>query len=124
MFGDFPDNLLEQFRLDYAERMEQSYADKESMECNKPRAESHNGKSHIVKACYPGAPEGGKLIRFGSVGANTAGPPKEGESEKTKAKRAAFKARHQKNIDKGKSSAAYWANLVKWSENSAGREVY
>jgi hypothetical protein len=114
MFGHFPEELLEQFKQDYAERMEQSYADKESMDCNKPRAESHNGKSHIVKACYPGAPEGGKLIRFGSVGANTAGAPKEGESEKTKAKRAAFKARHAKNIAKGKSSAAYWADKVKW----------
>jgi hypothetical protein len=118
MFGSFSDELLEQFKLAYAERLEQSYADKESMECNKPRADSHNGKSHIVKACYPGAPEGGKVIRFGSVGANTAGPPKEGESEKTKAKRAAFKARHQKNIDKGPSSAAYWANKWKWAEEN------
>jgi hypothetical protein len=122
MFGSFPDDLLNQFKHDYAERMEQSFADKESMECNKPRAESHNGKSHIVKSCYPGAPEGGKLIRFGSVGANTAGAPKEGESEATKAKRAAFKARHAKNIAKGKSSAAYWANLTKWNEGLTGGE--
>ena len=114
MFGSFPEDLLNQFKQDYAERVEQTFADKESMECNKPRAESHNGKSHIVKACYPGAPEGGKVIRFGSVGANTAGPPKEGESEATKAKRAAFKARHAKNIAKGKSSAAWWADHVKW----------
>jgi hypothetical protein len=102
--------------------MEQSFADKESMECNKPRAESHNGKSHIVKSCYPGAPKGGELIRFGSVGANTAGAPKEGESEATKAKRAGFKARHAKNIAKGKSSAAYWANLTKWNEGLTGEE--
>lgn len=109
MFGSFPEDILAQFKQDYAER-----TDKESMECNKPKASSHNGKSHIVKACGSGIPEGGKVIRFGSVGANTAGAPKEGESEKTKAKRAAFKARHQKNIDKGKSSAAWWANHVKW----------
>ena len=114
MFGTFPDDLLNQFKQDYAERMEQSFADKESMECNKPRAESHNGKSHVVKACYPGAPEGGKLIRFGQVGASTAGKPKEGESDKMKAKRASFKSRHAKNIARGPESGAYWANKVKW----------
>lgn len=114
MFGSFPDNILSQFQQDYAERMEQSFADKESMACNKPRAESHNGKSHVVKACGPGLPEGGKLIRFGSVGANTAGKPKEGESEKMTKKRKSFKARHAKNIAKGKMSAAWWANREKW----------
>ena len=62
MFGSFPEDLLEQFKQDYAER-----TDKDKMACNKPRADSHNGKSHIVKACYPGAPEGGKVIRFGDA---------------------------------------------------------
>ena len=114
MFGTFPEDLLTRFKQDYAERIEQSFADKESMECNKPRAESHNGKSHVVNACSPGAPEGGKLIRFGQVGASTAGAPKEGESERMKAKRASFKARHGANIAKGKSSAAYWADREKW----------
>ena len=55
-----------------------------------------------------------KLIRFGEQGASTAGKPKKGESEKMKKKRASFKARHGKNIAKGKMSAAYWANKVKW----------
>jgi hypothetical protein len=121
VFGSFPEELLAQFKQEYAERRamaigypQQSFSDKESLECNKPKAESHNGKSHVVKACYPGAPEGGKLIRFGQVGASTAGAPKEGESERMKAKRASFKARHSANIKKGKSSAAYWSDLVKW----------
>ena len=55
-----------------------------------------------------------KLIRFGAQGAKTK-PPREGESSADKAKRASFKARHAKNIAKGKTSAAYWANRVKWS---------
>ncbi len=121
MFGSFPDDLLEQFKRDYAERQamaigypQQSYTDKADMPCNKPKAETHNGKSHVVKACGPGLPEGGKKIRFGQVGASTAGKPKEGESERMKKKRASFKARHAKNIAKGPSSAAYWANKVKW----------
>ena len=86
---------------------------KKDMACNKPkRTPGHPKKSHIVKAC-----EGGreKLIRFGQQGASTAGKPKAGESEKMKAKRKSFKARHGKNIAKGKMSAAYWSNLVKWA---------
>jgi hypothetical protein len=55
-----------------------------------------------------------KLIRFGEQGAKTAGKPKAGEGSKMKKKRASFKARHRKNIAKGKMSAAYWANRVKW----------
>jgi len=109
MFGSFTEEALYDFYEQYAERI-----DKDKMACNKPRAESHNGKSHIVKACYPGAPEGGKVIRFGQVGASTAGAPKEGESERMKKKRASFKARHGRNIAKGPSSAAYWADKVKW----------
>ena len=79
---------------------------------NKPkRTPSHPKKSHIVVA-----KEGDKIktIRFGEQGAKTAGKPKAGESEKMKKKRASFKARHAKNISKGKMSAAYWANRVKW----------
>jgi hypothetical protein len=62
------------------------------------------------------ASEGGryKLIRFGEQGASTAGKPKSGESDRMKKKRSSFKARHSKNIAKGKMSAAYWANKVKW----------
>jgi hypothetical protein len=106
MWGSFTDEALAAFY--------EAYAEKENLECNKPKAETHNGKSHVVKACYPGAPDGGKLIRFGQAGASTAGEPKEGESERMKAKRASFKARHRKNIAKGPSSGSYWADKVKW----------
>jgi uncharacterized protein YaiL (DUF2058 family) len=79
---------------------------------NKPqKTPSHPRKSHVVVA-----KEGDKVktIRFGEQGASTAGKPKAGESERMKKKRASFKARHRKNIAKGKMSAAYWANKVKW----------
>lgn len=79
---------------------------------NKPkRTPNHPKKSHVVVA-----KEGDKVktIRFGEQGASTAGKPKAGESERMKKKRASFKARHRKNIAKGKMSAAYWANRVKW----------
>lgn len=79
---------------------------------NKPkRTPNHPTKSHIVVA-----KEGDrvKTIRFGEQGAKTAGKPKAGESDKMKKKRASFKARHRKNIAKGKMSAAYWADRVKW----------
>ena len=55
-----------------------------------------------------------KLIRFGEQGASTAGKPKAGESERMKKKRKSFKARHRRNIAKGRMSAAYWADKVKW----------
>lgn len=79
---------------------------------NQPkRTPSHPDKSHIVVA-----KEGDKTktIRFGEQGAKTAGKPKEGESEAMRKKRASFKARHAKNIARGKMSAAYWADKVKW----------
>jgi len=85
---------------------------------NKPkRTPNHPKKSHIVVA-----KEGDKIktIRFGEQGkavgtlSGTAGAPKAGESERMKAKRKSFKARHAKNIAKGKMSAAYWADKVKW----------
>ena len=79
---------------------------------NKPkRTPSHPKKSHVVVAKQG---EQVKTIRFGEQGASTAGKPKAGESDKMKKKRASFKARHGKNIAKGKMSAAYWANRVKW----------
>ena len=93
---------------------------KKSMPCNKPRrTPSHPKKSHVVKAC-----EGGKekIIRFGQQGKKvgtlkgTAGKPKKGESARMKAKRRSFKARHAKNIKRGKMSAAYWANKTKWKK--------
>ncbi len=85
---------------------------KNKMACNKPkRTPSHKTKSHVVKACSGGVQ---KIIRFGQQGVTTAGKPKKGESAKQKARRKSFKARHRKNIAKGKLSAAYWANKVKW----------
>ena len=63
------------------------------------------------------AKQGGqeKLIRFGEQGAKTAGKPKAGESDKMKKDACLHsKARHGKNISKGKMSAAYWANKEKW----------
>jgi hypothetical protein len=69
---------------------------------NKPkRTPGHPKKSHIVVA------------KEGTV-SGTAGKPKKGESARMKAKRRSFKARHGKNIKKGKMSAAYWADKVKW----------
>lgn len=79
---------------------------------NKPkRTPDHPKKSHIVVA-----KEGDKIktIRFGEQGASTAGAPKAGESDRISKKRASFKARHAKNIAKGKMSAAFWANREKW----------
>jgi hypothetical protein len=70
-----------------------------------------SGKSHAVVINEGGKP---RLIRFGAQGADTKRPRK-GESAADKAKRAAFKKRHAKNIAKGKTSAAFWANKVKWS---------
>lgn len=77
---------------------------------NKPkRTPSHPTKSHAVLA-----KEGDtiKLIRFGQQGVSGAGKTPRTKAEK--ARRRSFKARHAKNISKGKLSAAYWANKVKW----------
>ena len=77
---------------------------------NKPkRTTNHPSKSHAVLA-----KEGNKvkLIRFGQKGVKGAG--KNPKSAKEKARRKSFKARHAKNIKKGKMSAAYWADKVKW----------
>ena len=91
--------------------------DKKTLKCNKPkRTPGHKTKSHIVKACENGKE---KIIRFGQQGkkvgslSGTAGKPKKGESARMKAKRKSFKARHAKNIAKGKMSAAYCADKVK-----------
>jgi hypothetical protein len=79
---------------------------------NKPkRTPGHPKKSHIVVAKVG---KKVKTIRFGQQGAKTAGKPKRGESARMKRKRASFKARHRRNIKRGKMSAAYWANKVKW----------
>lgn len=78
---------------------------------NKPKATpSHPTKSHAVLAKIG---EKVKLIRFGQKGVSGS-PKKEGESEAYRNRREAFKARHAKNIAKGKMSAAFWSNRVKW----------
>ena len=83
---------------------------KKKMPCNKPkRTPGHKTKSHIVKACANGKE---KIIRFGQQGVSGAG--KNPSTAKQKARRKSFKARHAKNIAKGKMSAAYWADKVKW----------
>jgi len=78
---------------------------------NKPkRTPNHKTKSHVVVA-----KEGNKIktIRFGQKGVSGS-PKKAGESKAYAARRKSFKARHAKNIAKGKMSAAYWADKVKW----------
>jgi hypothetical protein len=86
-----------------------SKVDKSKLKCNRPkRTSGHKTKSHIVKACSGGKE---KIIRFGQQGVSTAGKKTDAKS---KARRASFKARHAKNIKKGKMSAAYWADKVKW----------
>lgn len=78
---------------------------------NKPkRTPNHPTKSHVVVA-----KEGShvKTIRFGQQGVSGS-PKKKGESEAYRKRRESFKARHAKNIRKGKMSAAYWADKVKW----------
>jgi len=78
---------------------------------NKPKRTPNNPKkSHAVLA-----KEGDtvKLIRFGQQGVSGS-PSRKGESAADKARRASFKARHASNIAKGKLSAAYWADRVKW----------
>ena len=77
---------------------------------NKPKATpKHPTKSHVVLA-----KEGDsvKLIRFGQQGVSGAGSSP--DTPKDKARQKSFKARHAENINKGKMSAAYWADKVKW----------
>lgn len=78
---------------------------------NKPkRTPNHPTKSHVVVAKADGKV---KLIRFGQQ--NVSGSPKkEGESAAYRKRREAFRARHMKNISKGKLSAAWWSDAVKW----------
>lgn len=76
----------------------------DNLKINQPkRTPSHPTKSHVVKTKVNGNE---KIIRFGQQG-------KTGDKDNT-ARSRSFKARHAKNIAKGKSSAAYWANKVKW----------
>jgi len=78
---------------------------------NKPkRTPSHPTKSHVVVAKVG---DKVKTIRFGQQGVKGS-PKKKGESSSYAARRRSFKARHASNIKKGKMSAAYWADRVKW----------
>lgn len=75
----------------------------DNLKINQPkRTPSHPTKSHIVKTKVNGKE---KIIRFGEQGAKT---------NRSAKQRKAFRDRHGRNIAKGKSSAAYWANRVKW----------
>lgn len=77
---------------------------KNSMKCNSPKSTpNHATKSHIVKACENGKE---KIIRFGQKGVKG--------SPDGSARNKAFKARHAANIKKGKMSAAWWSNKIKW----------
>lgn len=94
-----------------ADRAKAKRLAKEHMKCNKPqRTPDHPTKSHVVKACSDGQE---KIIRFGQQGVQGS-PRREGESEAYRKRRESFKARHAANINKGKMSAAYWADKVKW----------
>jgi hypothetical protein len=77
---------------------------------NKPKKTPNANKSHAVLA-KDGSQV--KLIRFGQKGVSGS-PKKAGESASYRKRRESFKARHAKNISKGKMSAAYWADKVKW----------
>lgn len=109
MFGEFDLEALTAFYESFGEKV-----DKSKMPCNKPKAQavgdSLTGKSHVVKACENGVE---KVIRFGQRGVKGS-PKKDGESAAYKSRRNRFKTRHAKNIARGKMSAAYWANKVKW----------
>ena len=75
------------------------------------RTPNHPTKSHAVLAKVK---DKIKLIRFGKQGVKGEGDPAKSDTKAEKARRKAFKARHKKNIKRGKMSAAYWANKVKW----------
>lgn len=78
---------------------------------NKPKkTPDHPTKSHVVMASENGEV---RVLRFGQQGVSGS-PKKGGESEAYRKRREAFKARHAKNIAKGKMSAAYWADKSKW----------
>ena len=112
-FGKFKTKIKKEEFSDWRNELGEAI-DKSKMKCNSPKAQavgdSQTGKSHVVKAC-----EGGKekIIRFGQRGVKGS-PKKEGESKGYASRRNRFKTRHAKNISKGKMSAAYWSNKVKW----------
>ena len=94
-----------------ADRAKAKRLSKERMKCNKPkRTPDHATKSHVVKACEDGEE---KIIRFGQQGVEGAG--KNPKSEKEKARRDSYYARHDaQDSDPDKMSARYWSHKVKW----------
>jgi len=112
-FGKFKTKIKKEEFSDWRDELGEAI-DKSKMKCNSPKSQAvgdlQTGKSHVVKAC-----EGGKekIIRFGQRGVKGS-PKKEGESKEYASRRNRFKTRHAKNISKGKMSAAYWSNKVKW----------
>ena len=98
MFGEFPEDLLAQFKLDYAERM-----DKSKMPCNKPRqTPGHSTKKSIVKGCENGQE---KVIRFGDQHMSI--------KKHIPERRSNFRARHNCDEKKSKLTAGYWS-CKKW----------
>jgi hypothetical protein len=77
---------------------------------NKPKRTPGAKKSHVVLASQNGKT---KTVRFGQQGVSGS-PKREGESAADRKRRESFKARHRANINKGKMSAAYWSDKVKW----------
>jgi hypothetical protein len=106
MFGNFPEDLLEQFKRDYAERQAMalgypmpSFADKSEMACNKPRrTPDHPDKKSIVKACENGQE---RIIRFGDQNMSI--------KKHIPERRSNFRARHNCDEKKSKLSAGYWS---------------
>ena len=99
-------------RNNYRQNLSEIYAEPFNLKgYNKPkRTPNHPKKSHVVLAKVGSKV---KLIRFGQQGVKGS-PKRKGESEESKDRRASFKARFRKDIKRGKMSAAYWANRVKW----------
>lgn len=94
MFGSFPEELLEQFKQDYAERL-----DKSKMACNKPRSTpNHPTKKSVVKACEDGKE---KVVRFGDQHMSI--------KKNIPARKKSFRARHKCDQKKSKLSAGYWS---------------
>jgi hypothetical protein len=94
MFGSFPDNVLEDFFQDYAERL-----DKDKMACNEPhKTPDHPTKKSIVKACENGKE---KVVRFGDQNMSI--------KKHIPERRSNFRARHNCDEKKSKLSAGYWS---------------
>jgi hypothetical protein len=113
MFGNFPDDLLEQFKRDYAERQAMalgypmpSFADKSEMACNKPQQAPAGAKQkYIVKACANGQE---KTVRFGLRGMQ------DFLQHKNEKRRENFKARHRCSEKKDKLTPGWWACNYNW----------